>query len=394
MTSHMRVLAYNVWGMSFAPFKYQRMKALSRLLQRSADHYDVILLCELWLLVDYNIIKRKLPEGFHMTSWDLVNTAFSPGGSAGLAIISRFPFLEVEPMFFGAGVRGHLAALDGEVVSRKGALRVKIDFDGHLVDVVVTHLIGEILTGDPNCENDRDVNENHRQGQTKELLRFIESTCCNSDLVLLAGDFNFDKTHESYQLVTSANFEDTGSGEGDKRSTWGHPDNKSGNSPPHLLDYVFVRSNHDQIQVKATSTIPEKAFQFPRTGTLTSISDHSPVVADVHLKDPSKPGTQNPRAQRLTAAVDLSNWKEEVKENGLVGFINQTDKVVNFFSERHLKSRVEVVGPDDHVSVDWAWSWFGSFGEAEVTVHWEGNTHLLKGGQVITVKQDGSYDIQ
>ena len=38
---------------------------------------------------------------------------------------------------------GHLAALDGEVVSRKGALRVKIDFDGHLVDVVVTHLIGE-----------------------------------------------------------------------------------------------------------------------------------------------------------------------------------------------------------------------------------------------------------
>ena len=123
-------------------------------------------------------------------------------------------------------------------------------------------LIGEILTGDPNCENDRDVNENHRQGQTKELLRFIESTCCNSDLVLLAGDFNFDKTHESYQLVTSANFEDTGSGEGDKRSTWGHPDNKSGNSPPHLLDYVFVRSNHEQIQVKATSTIPEKAFQW------------------------------------------------------------------------------------------------------------------------------------
>ena len=33
--------------------------------------------------------------------------------------------------------------MDGEVVSRKGALRVKIDFDGHLVDVVVTHLIGE-----------------------------------------------------------------------------------------------------------------------------------------------------------------------------------------------------------------------------------------------------------
>ena len=25
MTSHMRVLAYNVWGMSFAPYKYYRL---------------------------------------------------------------------------------------------------------------------------------------------------------------------------------------------------------------------------------------------------------------------------------------------------------------------------------------------------------------------------------
>ena len=46
-------------------------------------------------------------------------------------------------LFLSFFIPGHLAALDGEVVSRKGALRVKIDFDGHLVDVVVTHLIGE-----------------------------------------------------------------------------------------------------------------------------------------------------------------------------------------------------------------------------------------------------------
>ena len=201
-----------------------------------------------------------------------MNKAISPGGSAGLAVISRFrnqvitspsnarlrfPFLEVEPMFFVSCVRGHLAALDGEILSRKGALRVKIKFNGHTVDIVNTHLIGESLDG----EKERDTNEYHRQGQTKELLKFIERSCSDSDLVVLGGDFNFEETDVSHHLVTGANFKDTGAGEGADRSTWGHPENTMGNSPPHLLDYVFVKTNKEQVEVEAKSFIPERAFQ-------------------------------------------------------------------------------------------------------------------------------------
>ena len=155
-------------------------------------------------------------------------------------------------------IRGHLGALDGEMLSKKGALRVRISFNGLVVDLVVTHLIGEVLDAE-----ERDVNEYHRQGQTKELLKFIESSCSNSDAVVLGGDFNFDKAHESYNLVTGANFKDTGEkGGGERqRASWGNPENTLGNSPPYLLDYVFVRSNKQQNCLEASCTIPEMAFQ-------------------------------------------------------------------------------------------------------------------------------------
>ena len=74
-----------------------------------------------------------------------------------------------------------------------------------------------------------------------------------------------------------------------------------------------------------------------------------------------------------------------------VGFINKTNKVVNFFSEKYLAARVQVnillsiktfleqvVGPNAHGSVDWAWKWAGLFGEAGVKVFWEGKSFLLK----------------
>ena len=161
-------------------------------------------------------------------------------------------------MFFT--FRGHISAWDGEYFSQKGALRVRISLNNHMVDLVVTHLVGESLDF---WNQDIDVNEKIRQGQTKELLSFVESSCSDSDVIVFGGDFNFDETDESYRFVTEANFTDTGArGEDEKkRVTWGHPENKWGNSPSYLIDYVFVRSNNNEVLVQGSSTIPEKAFQ-------------------------------------------------------------------------------------------------------------------------------------
>ena len=49
------------------------------------------------------------------------------------------------------------------------------------------------------------------------------------------------------------------------------------------------------------------------------------------------------------------------------------------YSIVYIKTFLEqVVGPNAHGSVDWAWKWAGLFGEADVKVFWEGKSFLLK----------------
>ena len=49
------------------------------------------------------------------------------------------------------------------------------------------------------------------------------------------------------------------------------------------------------------------------------------------------------------------------------------------YSIVYIKTFLEqVVGPNAHGSVDWAWKWAGLFGEAGVKVFWEGKSFLLK----------------
>ena len=106
--------------------------------------------------------------------------------------------------------------------------------------------------------------EKGHRGVVSELIsrNFAFTLCCSdSDFVVLGGDFNFDETDESYGLVTKSNFTDTGAGGAEKRVTWGHPENTWGNSPEFLIDYVFVRSNTEELHVEGSSSIPERDFQ-------------------------------------------------------------------------------------------------------------------------------------
>merc|ERR1719414_902711 len=199
----------------------------------------------------------------------------SPAFSAGLAVISKYPFLTVEPKFYGW--RGRYDTLDGEIHANKGAIKVRICWNGYTVDLVVTHLVAESR----NEFTGWDRNEEIRQSQTQELLQFVQDSCADADFVVLGGDFNFEATHESYRFVTEANFLDTGARNGIRRATWGHPENTWGNAPGHLLDYVFLKTNKNELNVQGSSTIPEKDFQFMMDGKPHSISDHSPVVADI-----------------------------------------------------------------------------------------------------------------
>ena len=152
--------------------------------------------------------------------------------------------------------RGQISAWDGEYFARKGALKVKIIWENHKVDLVVTHLVAE----SQDLWSSADLNKSTRQNQIMELLQFVNNSCDDSDFVVLGGDFNFGVTDDSYKFVLENDFFDTGA-ETKDRVTWGHPENTWGNSPAYLIDYVFVKSNRDDLNVHGSSIIPEKAFQ-------------------------------------------------------------------------------------------------------------------------------------
>ena len=74
------------------------------------------------------------------------------------------------------------------------------------VDAIVTHLIGDTIDNEG-----KDVNENKRQKQAKELIEFANSRETKADLIILGGDLNLKPVHKSYDIINSdeSGFADT-----------------------------------------------------------------------------------------------------------------------------------------------------------------------------------------
>ena len=119
--SGLRVFALNVWGLTNVQDKGLRMAAIGDFVEKA--EYDLYLFSELWMRHDHETIRRKIPEGYFMTWYgDLTSSSCEgralPMYCSGLAIVSKFPFIEKE--FLGFSYRGY-ANFDGEVWAGKGA---------------------------------------------------------------------------------------------------------------------------------------------------------------------------------------------------------------------------------------------------------------------------------
>merc|ERR1712215_124910 len=120
----LKVMSLNTWGMpaSFGSYdKEDRMIAIGRHIQKA--EYDLYLLEELWMRPDHATIKSFVPEGYHMTEvGDLASSCdgyVGPEGCSGLAIVSRYPFLDIQ--FHPYSDHGDALWGDGEYFARKGA---------------------------------------------------------------------------------------------------------------------------------------------------------------------------------------------------------------------------------------------------------------------------------
>ena len=114
-----KVLTLNTWGMpaTFGSYdKELRMAAIGDFINKS--EHDIYLLEELWMRADHETVRERIPADWFMTTvGELSNGAcdgeiiphssvhrsqsplsgrIAPDGCSGLAVVSRFPFIEVK----------------------------------------------------------------------------------------------------------------------------------------------------------------------------------------------------------------------------------------------------------------------------------------------------------
>jgi len=274
------VFSLMVWGSpgSFGvEDKELRMAAIGQFIRNNTE-YDVFLLNDLWMRGDHEKILSLIPEGYQMSGVGQLSVRACDGLAApefcsGLAIISKYPFKDIE---FSAFTDHGDFFWDYEYFLRRGVGRVKIEpSPGHTVDVIVTSLASI------------SYNYWYRESQAKELLNIISKSTANH--VIIAGDFNVDPrdNENTYKTLKSGLtdaveqfYKDDPSKYLDpKLSTLGNAHNtySSKSSHPVMYDYIWYKPG-DGITVVD--------FQVPILRTKReeiSLSNHEAVTAKFQL---------------------------------------------------------------------------------------------------------------
>jgi len=276
------VFSLMVWGSpgSFGTEdKELRIQAIGNL--TSNPDWDVMLLSDLWMRPDHATIRSMLPEGHDMTTVDDLSLSSCDGSIApefcsGLAIISKFPILEVE--FTSFDVSGDLL-WDYEYFLRRGLGRVRIEPQPEVkVDVFVTSLAS------------MDYNYWYRERQATQLVKLVsEST---ADYVVLGGDFNVDPrdgedtyTSVKNQLIDAVEEfykHDQSKYLDPSLATLGNPKNSytSKGEHPVLYDYIWYKAGQSKTMNVVNYQVPNLKSQGEKN---VSLSSHEAVVAQMAL---------------------------------------------------------------------------------------------------------------
>ena len=154
--------------------KDERISAIAR--EVSKANFDVYLLQELWMEQDHDEITKSLPKGYYITGFRQFTAKlgrflghcdgiFTPVECSGLAIISKYPFKDVQLKAFNDRGDDAKILVNGAVLVAKGAGRVKIEIIPNLtMDMFTTHIVS-----DPEIHLGYD-NKIFREKQIRQLL--------------------------------------------------------------------------------------------------------------------------------------------------------------------------------------------------------------------------------
>ena len=217
--SELKVMSLNVWGLpKFLVehargetrednFLQQRFEGIGQLV--ALGDYDIFLIQELWMRKQHDFINSKVPPGFSMTTFRDFNFfkcfgRITPLACSGLAIISRFPLIEVEFNRFHHRGNWRTVLTDGEILAVKGLGRVRIEPQKDVfVDAIVSH-----MAADPDKSHGF-TNAFYRKKQTEQLVKMVKDS--DAQVVIAGGDFNFspDKKEGKNFVKSNANFQKT-----------------------------------------------------------------------------------------------------------------------------------------------------------------------------------------
>merc|ERR1712126_288691 len=333
--TEMKIMSLNVWGL---PEKYgsklkdERISAIAREVSRA--NFDVYLLQELWMEQDHDKITKSLPKGYYITGFRQFTAKlgrflghcdgiFTPVECSGLAIISKYPFKEVQFKAFDDRGDDSKILIVGAVLVAKGAGRVKIEIKPNLtVDIFTTHIIS-----DPEIHLGYD-NRIFREKQIHQLLHewVLQST---SDVVLVGGDFNIipePGKNSVYQMIRKE-MKNCGEQMYSKESRWLKEDFATYANPsntwkkniigeddhePAISDYIFWRENNPK-KVK----VGIHSFHLPVYKTLISNQGHGLQSIKKYWIDKIKnhiKGKIEPEGNSYDGDLILEQEKDKSKE--------------------------------------------------------------------------------
>jgi len=199
----LRIGTLNMWGVSVLGFDVAddidaRFAALTGRLAENAPGLDVMLLQEAWkdaprrrLLADPGVA-RTFP--FRVDGQERF-------GGTGLVILSRLPFSADDVAHLRFERQGSLLhLLEGDVVSGKGVLAIRVRANDRDLWIANTHLIACYpREHESECDED-DPNGKYRWDQVRELRAFLARVAGDTDLIA-GGDFNFTRASRYYRTM-------------------------------------------------------------------------------------------------------------------------------------------------------------------------------------------------
>jgi sphingomyelin phosphodiesterase 2 len=266
----LRAVTLNVWGLSYATDRDERIHAVSAKL--SNGDYDLVGLQEVWVRDDLEILKHGAYAG------GLTHYHYFPSGviGSGLVVFCRYPIIDARFLRYRLAARKH-RLWHGAGLVGKGIGLVRIQTPVGVVDVYNTHTLAQYIHDD-----EADEYRAARAAQLYEATRFMQAhTTVNP--VIAMGDFNMQPHQIGYRMMTTL------SALTDCYYAL-HPDNENitfsadnqyvKNHPSERLDYVFVRDG------KSLTVAPTSAMLdfLPIAGVPpVTFSDHYGVAVDLQI---------------------------------------------------------------------------------------------------------------